>query len=102
MKAYTPTHKPSTTKSVACAALVKLEGLPRPLFLYFDSVKSHAKDYLLRHLKLHWEQVLQRKEPLPRFEVVACEEFLSRHQDIDTLARWLKSALPKTEDRGTC
>jgi hypothetical protein len=95
MQVYLPAHKPSTPKPVVCAALVRLEGVAEPMFLYFDAVKHHAHSSILEQLKVHWTQTLGRSEPLPKHEVLAQQEFLAGQQDIATLAQWLKTALPR-------
>jgi hypothetical protein len=95
MQAYLPAHKPSTPKPVVCAALVRLEGIEEPMFLYFDAVKNHAQNGILEQLKLHWTHTLGRGEPLPNHQVLAQQEFLGSQQDIATLAQWLKTTLPR-------
>jgi hypothetical protein len=87
--------KPSTLKPVVCAALVRLEGVPEPMFLYFDSIKHHAQNSILEQLKLHWQQTLGRNEPLPKHQVLAHQEFTGGQQDVAVLAQWLKTALPR-------
>jgi hypothetical protein len=67
-----------------------------PMFLYFDTVKHHAQNSILEQLQLHWTQTLERAEPLPKFQVLACQEFCDNQQDVDTLTHWLKTALPRS------
>jgi hypothetical protein len=95
MQTHLPAYKPSTIKPVVCAALVRLEGISEPMFLYFDAVKHHAQSSILEQLKLHWTQTLGQSEPLPKYQVLAHQEFLGNQQDINTLAQWLKTALPR-------
>jgi hypothetical protein len=95
MQAHQIAHKPSTLKPVVCAALVRLEGITEPMFLYFDTIKHHAQNSILEQLQLHWSQTMAQKEPLPKFQVLACQEFLEGQQDVNTLAQWLKVTLPR-------
>jgi hypothetical protein len=95
MQAHLPAHKPLTIKPVVCAALVKLDGVAEPMFLYFDGIKHHTHNGILEQLQRHWTQTLGRCEPLPKHQVLAQQEFLDNQQDIATLAHWLKSTLPR-------
>ncbi len=95
MKTYMPSFKPSTPKAIVCAALVRLEGVGEPLFLYFDGVKDQTKHQIAHQVRLHWQHTLKHQEPLPDFQVVASQEFPSQQQDVLALSSWLETHLAR-------